>query len=119
MRLGREAPGAEVGWGASARGSLPSLGLCLLVTSEDNKLHSLPGAAVQSGDEPLLRPRPPPPGRTAPESVSVLCRPSTRTTSASESKRVRAKWQRAGCPAPRTPSSSQTWWTAASRGTRL
>lgn len=39
-------------------------------------------------------------GQDGPESVSVLCRPSTRTTSASGSKRVPAKWQRAGCPAP-------------------
>lgn len=67
LRLQREestgwAAGAEVGWGAGARGSLPSLVLCLLITSESNKLHSPPGAAVQSGDKSRcsdrgLRPR--------------------------------------------------------------
>lgn len=56
LRLQREASrgwaaGAEVGWGAGARGSLPSLVLCLLITSESNKLHAPPGAAVQSGDK--------------------------------------------------------------------
>lgn len=67
LRLQREestgwAAGAEVGWGAGACGSLPSLVLCLLITSESNKLHSPPGAAVQSGDKSRcsdrgLRPR--------------------------------------------------------------
>lgn len=37
-----------MGWGAGARGSLLSLVLCLFVTSESNKLHSLLGVAVQS-----------------------------------------------------------------------
>lgn len=39
---------------------LPALSACVSVTSEDNKLHFLPGRGVQSGDEPVLRPRHPP-----------------------------------------------------------
>ena len=53
-----------------------------------------------------------------PSSLPPSIRLSTRTTSGSPSRRAPARWQLAGCLAPRTPFSSQTSWTPADQEMR-